>query len=149
MKSKQTHRVVAAARSEHLLAADVVVPETWRRHHARLLELREKVIGDWTELADEVAESTTEPGMHPADGATDCFDRNLAFSLLSYEQNALSEINDALKRILAGTYGVCELTGQPSPRRRLEAIPWARHTVQAQATLENASEIPTPNSKGA
>jgi DnaK suppressor protein len=149
MKSKPTHRVMAAATSEYLLVPDVVVPETWQRHHARLLVLRERVIRDRTALADEVAESTAEPGMHPADAATDCFDQNLAFSLLSYEQNALSEINDALKRILAGTYGLCELTGQPIPRRRLEAIPWARSTVEAQAALENASEMPTPHSNSA
>jgi DnaK suppressor protein len=148
MKSKQMHGAVAATTDEHFRAADTAVPKVWQRHHARLLELREKVIQDWTEQADEEAESTDEPGKHPADGATDCFDQNLAFSLLAYERNALREIDDALKRILAGTYGVCELTGQPVPRRRLEAIPWARYTVEAQATVENASEMPTPHSRG-
>jgi DnaK suppressor protein len=46
------------------------------------------------------------------------------------------EIEEALKRIERNTYGVCELTGKQIPRVRLEAIPWTRFTVEAQAQLE-------------
>ena len=44
------------------------------------------------------------------------------------------EIEEALKRIEKGTYGVCELTNKPIPRARLEAIPWTRFTVTAHRT---------------
>ena len=57
-------------------------------------------------------------------------------SLLSSDQDAVYEIEAALKRIEKNTYGVCELTGKAIPRKRLEAIPWTRFTVQAQAQLE-------------
>ena len=43
---------------------------------------------------------------------------------------------EALKRIEKNTYGICELTGKPIPKARLEAIPWTRFTVEAQAQLE-------------
>ena len=46
------------------------------------------------------------------------------------------EIEEALKRIEEGTYGICELTGKAIPKSRLNAIPWARYTVKAQAQLE-------------
>jgi hypothetical protein len=46
------------------------------------------------------------------------------------------EIEEALKRIEKNTYGICELTGKQIPRARLEAIPWTRFTVEAQAQLE-------------
>jgi RNA polymerase-binding transcription factor DksA len=53
-----------------------------------------------------------------------------------YEQDALYEIDSALKRIEDGTYGICGLTGRPIPWERLEAIPWARFSFEAQAKLE-------------
>jgi DnaK suppressor protein len=125
------------------------VPDVWRRHHARLLELRETVIQDTQELSSAAAEAASVSSRQPVEVAGDCFDRELALGLLSYEQNALNEIDEALRRIHEGCYGVCELTGEPIPRRRLEAIPWARHTVEAQAELERASEMPRTKLKGA
>ena len=50
------------------------------------------------------------------------FDRDFALSLLSSDQDALYEIDEAIKRIEKGTYGVCELTGKSIPKARLEAI---------------------------
>jgi RNA polymerase-binding transcription factor DksA len=74
--------------------------------------------------------------LHMADSGTDNFDRDFALSLLSSDQDAIYEIEEALKRIEKSTYGVCELTGKAIPRARLEAIPWTRFTVKAQAQLE-------------
>jgi DnaK suppressor protein len=59
--------------------------------------------------------------------------------LLSFEQESLYEIDAALERIEEGTYGTCELTGQPIPMVRLEAIPWARFSLEAQKSLEGSS----------
>lgn len=74
--------------------------------------------------------------LHMADSGTDNFDRDFALSLLSSDQDAIYEIEEALKRIEKNTYGVCELTGKQIPRARLDAIPWTRFTVEAQAQLE-------------
>jgi RNA polymerase-binding transcription factor DksA len=74
--------------------------------------------------------------LHMADSGTDNFDRDFALSLLSSDQDAVYEIEEALKRIEKKTYGVCELTGKSIPKARLEAIPWTRFTVEAQAQLE-------------
>ena len=60
---------------------------------------------------------------------------------MSADQDAVYEIEEALKRIERKTYGVCELTGKPIPRARLEAIPWTRFTVQAQAQLEREGAL--------
>jgi DnaK suppressor protein len=62
-------------------------------------------------------------------------------SLLSSDQDAVYEIEEALKRIERDTYGVCELTGKAIPKARLEAIPWARFTVTAQAQLEREGAL--------
>src|SRR5687767_5214263 len=76
-----------------------------------------------------------------ADSGTDNFDRDFALSLLSSDQDAIYEIEEALKRIERGTYGTCEITGKQIPRARLEAIPWTRFTVEAQAQLEKEGAL--------
>jgi hypothetical protein len=48
---------------------------------------------------------------------------------------------EALKRIEKDAYGTCELTGKPIPRARLDAIPWTRFTVEAQAQLEREGAL--------
>lgn len=112
-----------------------VKPE-WRRFYVNLIELRERLVDQMGGLAKESAEQLDGYSLHMADCGTDNFDRDFALSLLSSDQDALYEIDEALKRIMRGHYGVCELTGKSIPKARLEAIPWARFTVQAQAQLE-------------
>lgn len=73
---------------------------------------------------------------HMADAGTDNFDREFALSMVTNSQEALYEINDAIKRIENGTFGVCEMCGKPIPRARLDAIPWTRYTVDCQAEVE-------------
>ena len=71
-----------------------------------------------------------------ADAGTDTFDRDFALSLVSNEQEALSEVEAAIKRVHAGTYGICELTGKPISRDRLLAVPFTRYSAEAQKELE-------------
>ena len=82
-------------------------------------------------------------GMHQADAGSDAYDRDFALNLLSQEQDALHEIEEALDRVDNGTYGICEGSGEPIPRLRLEAMPFARCTVEFQERLdeENAMGI--------
>lgn len=75
-------------------------------------------------------------GVHKADAASEANDRDFALSLLSQEQDALFEIEQALERITSGAYGLCATCGQAIPRARLEAIPFARLTVECQSRIE-------------
>jgi RNA polymerase-binding transcription factor DksA len=108
----------------------------WRKFYRNLLELRERLLEQVGGLARESAEQIDGYSLHMADCGTDNFDRDFALSLLSSDKDALSEIDAALCRIVEGTYGKCELTGKKIPRARLEAIPWTRYTVEAQAQIE-------------
>jgi len=76
-------------------------------------------------------------GMHQADAGSDAYDRDFALSLLAKEQDAIYEINEALKRIDLGTYGICEMSGNTIPEERLEALPFTRYTVASQAKIES------------
>jgi RNA polymerase-binding transcription factor DksA len=74
--------------------------------------------------------------MHQGDAGSDAYDRDFALSVLAKEQDALYEIEQALQRIKKGAYGVCEMSGKKIPQARLEAIPFARLTVECQAQWE-------------
>jgi len=82
------------------------------------------------------AHETSAHGLHQADAGSDAYDRDFALSLLSQEQDALFEIDEALKRIAKGSYGVCEMSGKQIPKARLEARPFARFTVECQNDIE-------------
>jgi RNA polymerase-binding transcription factor DksA len=116
-----------------------------REQKQKLLQLRDAVVDSMAGVAQGTLRSRAEGseasafGMHQADAGSDAYDRDFALSLLSQEQDALYEIDEALKRIEVGTYGKCEMSGKPIPRARLEAIPFARFTVECQSQLEKQS----------
>jgi len=119
----------------------VKVKPEWSKYYNTLLELRERLINQMNGLAKESAEEMASYSLHMADSGTDNFDRDFALSLLSSDQDAIYEIEEALKRIEKNTYGVCELTGKTIPKARLDAIPWTRFTVEAQAQLEREGAL--------
>jgi RNA polymerase-binding transcription factor DksA len=120
---------------------EVKVKAEWAKFYQRLLDLRDQLMRQMNGLARESAQEMTGYSLHMADSGTDNFDRDFALSLLSADQDAVYEIEEALKRIEKNTYGICELTGKPIPKTRLEAIPWTRFTVQAQAQLEREGAL--------
>lgn len=113
----------------------------WAKYYKRLLDLREQLQRQMSGLAKQSAEEVQGYSLHMADSGTDNFDRDFALSLLSSDQDAVYEIEAALNRIEKGTYGVCEVTSKPIPRVRLDAIPWTRYTVEAQAQLERDGSL--------
>ncbi|MGE5293414.1 MAG: TraR/DksA family transcriptional regulator [Solirubrobacterales bacterium] len=74
--------------------------------------------------------------IHMADLGTDNFQQEFSLGLMDSERRLLTEIDDALHRIEAGTYGICEGTGKPIARARLEAQPWARYSVEYARMME-------------
>ena len=120
---------------------EVKIKPEWQVFYDRLLELRDQLLRQMNGLAKESAQELAGYSLHMADSGTDNFDRDFALSLLSSDQDAIYEIEEALKRIEKNTYGICELTGKAIPRSRLEAIPWTRFTVQAQAQLEREGAL--------
>src|SRR6266581_2987188 len=120
---------------------EVKIKGEWAKFYERLMELRDQLIRQMNGLAKESAQEMAGYSLHMADSGTDNFDRDFALSLLSSDQDAVYEIEEALKRIEKNTYGTCELTGKAIPRARIEAIPWTRFTVEAQAQLEREGAL--------
>ncbi len=117
-----------------------------RSQKEKLLHLRDAMVDSMAGVAQDTLRARAEGseasafGMHQADAGSDAYDRDFALSLLSQEQDALYEIDEALKRIELGTYGKCEMSGKPIMHARLEAIPFARYTVECQSQLEKQSK---------
>lgn len=112
------------------------VPPKWRWHHRVLVALHDRLLRERGELLGIAAEPLEPYSLDEADRGTDEFDHDLALTELAAEQDALAGVNDALRRIQSGTYGVCEATGQAIPAARLKAIPWTRFTQEAEARRE-------------
>jgi RNA polymerase-binding transcription factor DksA len=117
------------------------------KQQEKLLQLRDSLLDAMAGVAKDNLRSRAEGseasafGMHQADAGSDAYDRDFALSLLSQEQDALYEIEEALKRIELGSYGVCEMSGKPIAHARLEALPFARYTVECQSQLEKQSKV--------
>ncbi|HYR57803.1 MAG TPA: TraR/DksA C4-type zinc finger protein, partial [Chthoniobacteraceae bacterium] len=118
-----------------------------KKQQERLLQLRDSLLDAMAGVAKDNLRSRAEGseasafGMHQADAGSDAYDRDFALSLLSQEQDALYEIEEALKRIEQGTYGNCEMSGKPIAHARLEALPFARYTVECQSQLEKQNRV--------
>jgi RNA polymerase-binding transcription factor DksA len=113
-----------------------------QKQKQRLLDLRDEIVDAMTGSAREAIRSSPEgseasgSGMHQGDAGSDAYDRDFALSVLAKDQDALYEIEEALLRIKKGTYGLCEMSGKRIPIPRLEAIPFARLTVECQSQWE-------------
>ena len=120
------------------------VPEKYRRYYKLLVDLRQHLTEGIERHSEETLKRSSKDdsgdlssyGQHMADAGTDTFDRDFALSLVSSEQEALSEIDAAIKRIHDGTYGICEITQKPIAKERLLAVPFTRYSAEAQKDLE-------------
>jgi RNA polymerase-binding transcription factor DksA len=130
-KAASTTDVLGAA------SAESQIDPKWNRHYSRLQALHDELLRSRNDLTKDAREEKPTLGTHMADAGTDSYDRDWALSMLSSEQDAVYEIEEAMDRIRLGTYGTCELTGRPIPPDRLNAIPWTRFTAEAERDLEN------------
>ncbi len=73
---------------------------------------------------------------HMADVATDTYDREFSLGIASNEREALYELDDALKRIDEGTFGVCETCKSLITKTRLKVVPYARMCIKCQEKKE-------------
>jgi RNA polymerase-binding transcription factor DksA len=109
-------------------------------HRAILIARRNELIGRVEGLEDEALRSNggnlSNMPLHMADVGTDTFDQEFALNLAASDRVKLAEIDEAIARIDDRTYGVCQLTGKPIPKARLEANPLAKYTVEAARMIE-------------
>ena len=124
--------------------SDKDIPEKFKRYFRLLMDLRTHLTEGIERHSEETLKRSAKDdagdlsayGQHMADAGTDTFDRDFALSMVASEQEALSEIDAAIKRIHDGTYGICEITQKPIAKERLLAVPFTRYSAEAQKDLE-------------
>ena len=140
-KRKKTSREKVSStrkKKRNLTAADI-------KHFKQiLLEKRIEILRNVTEIEDEALKKSrldatgdlSSMPIHMADLGSDNFEQEFALGLMDSERKLLREIDFALERIHKGIYGICTGTGQPIPKARLEAQPWARYCIDYARKLE-------------
>jgi RNA polymerase-binding transcription factor DksA len=124
--------------------AEKEVPEKYKRYYKVLVDMRRQLTEGIERHSEESLKRSAKDdsgdlsgyGQNMSDGGINTFDRDFVLSLVSSEQEALSEIEAAIKRIHDGTYGICESTGKPIAKERLLAVPFTRHSAEAQKQIE-------------
>ena len=113
----------------------------WKWHCRILLGLRDRLLKARSEQLREAAKPLEFRAVDVADSAVDEFDHDLALGRLSAEQDALYEVEEAVRRIGDDAYGICEETGRPIEASRLKAVPWTRFSHDVEARLEKEGII--------
>lgn len=145
-KKKTAKAVVEKARDEGPTDAQIAAIKTrlttkeLNEYKAILLEARSELIERVTGLEEDALRSSggnlSNMPIHMADIGTDTFDQDLAIGMAETERELLREIDEALDRVVGKTYGVCQLTGKPIPKTRLDAKPWAKYTIESARHIE-------------
>ena len=135
VKKKNTSRKTAGTLSGKIARNKYLTKKQLKEQLNRLLDLRERVTGEISSInRDSLSQNERDPSL--SDQGTDTFDREFALNQLSSEQDILFEIDEAIRRIENGTYGICEMTNEQINIERLEALPYVRHSIKAQSELE-------------
>ncbi|WP_438420048.1 TraR/DksA family transcriptional regulator [Bacillus siamensis] len=114
----------------------------------KLIDLKDGLQGESKEkhsMSEDTGELSNGVDNHLADHGSIYLDRVTNQTLDEVDQNLLDEVNAALERMDKGTYGICEKTGKEIPYERLEAVPYARMTVEAQREAEGDVETDAPS----
>jgi len=103
----------------------------------RLEEELEQVRSSPTDVENAIPEEGEGGGEEDtADMASALMDKEMDLSVEDEIDDMLAQVDHALTKIEEGTYGICDISGNPIPKSRLEAIPWASLTVECQALAE-------------
>ena len=117
-----------------------LTPDEIEKFRALLWEKRNELLGNVSYMENDVLKEgrsdLSHVPIHMADLGTDSYEQEFTLDLMDSERKLISEIDSALARIDNGTYGICELDGQPIPKARLEAIPWTLFCISCASNSE-------------
>ncbi len=120
------------------------VPKALLPYYKKLITMRDELLVTVEERSEQTLRASAKESsgdlssysQHIADAGTDAYDYDFALSQVSSDKEMLREVEAAISRIFAGTYGLCEVTGKPISRERLKAVPFTRFSKEGQDQYE-------------
>lgn len=106
-----------------------------------LLERKEAIVNKLSRTVAESKEVETDIARDVADKAENSYTKEFLLSLSDTERDQLIHIDQALRSLEAGRYGICQSCGQPITKKRLEALPWSVHCLDCQQKIEAGAEL--------
>jgi DnaK suppressor protein len=118
-----------------------ISPRELELYRDQILAKRREIVGDMSSMEREALRASGSTNLsnlplHMADMGTDNYEQEFTLGLMEKDRKLLRDLNDALAKIQNGTYGLCEGTGKPISKARLEAQPWARYSIEYARKLE-------------
>jgi DnaK suppressor protein len=101
-----------------------------------LLKEREEIVGEVRQIFESSKEMGQDGIQDIGDEAANIYNKQILLSLTESERVRLQEMDEALDRIKAGTYGICEECGEPIGLKRLEVRPVAKYCVPCLSKME-------------
>ena len=101
-----------------------------------LLKEREEIVGEVRQIFESSKEMGQDGIQDIGDEAANIYNKQILLSLTESERMRLQEMDEALDRIEAGTYGICEECGEPIGLKRLEVRPVAKYCVPCLSKME-------------
>lgn len=142
-KTKSVKKVSVKKTKRRFLKKDL---DSYRE---KLINLKDDTLKQIREISQDTLMKTQKDmsgdmsgyGLHMADVASDSYERDFNLGLVSSERIIVMEIDEALKRIDDGSYGICLISGKPIKKSRLSAIPYAKHSKKCQEKLEKEGSV--------
>ena len=142
-RAKDTAAEAAAAPTEQQIASikTKLSKKELDEYRTLLLAKRRQLVGMLSGMEDEALRSSggnlSNMPVHMADMGSDVYEQDFTLGMAENERALLDEIDAALQRIEDKTYGVCQMTGKPIAKARLDAKPWAKYTIEAERISES------------
>lgn len=115
------------------------------RYREILQRKRSELVGDVSHMEGEALQgssgSLSHTPQHMAEQGSEAYDQALSLDIAAVDRTLIKEIDDALKRIKEGTFGMCMMSHKPISKERLEELPWTRYSIEAARELERREFI--------
>ena len=112
------------------------VAEKFRNNFITLINLRDNLKLAIASLSNIESDDSRDIG----DKTNDYLTKEITMGLVSNEKETLSEVEAAIERIFDGTYGICEITGNPILKKRLDSVPYTRYSLEGQEQMEKIKQ---------
>jgi len=107
----------------------------------KLMDKKEAIVSKLSRTVAESKEVETDIARDVADKAESSYTKEFLLSLSDTDRDLLMHIDQALRSLERGRYGICQMCGRPITKKRLEALPWSVHCLDCQQKIESGAEM--------